>query len=284
MLASYLKRSSWLYGPTFPSSENEICHRKIDYSWFEPDSDTEIRPQVSTLTFSTRKGLGSLRFEKFPTWSSLTRAMAKLIYIAHTLNKQWDTAKDGCTRWHHCQKARTVEELLQAKNVIIQAVQEDVYAEDVSHLKDDEEPSKGRPLKGLNPFIDDHGLLRVGGRLIRTEINSDEKRPIIIHGKHHIGLLLVPTGHQEHLFTEGAIRTARFLMVDGKRRVSRSIHHCIICRKLQGLTETQKMTDLPVDCLLISPLFTSIVQYVLSPGQFQRAEPGMASPTESVGQ
>ena len=61
--ASHLKRSSWLHGLRFLSFENEICQRVIDYSLVEPDSDIEIRPQVSTLiTFSTRKQLGSLRF------------------------------------------------------------------------------------------------------------------------------------------------------------------------------------------------------------------------------
>ena len=63
VLASRLKRSIWLHCPRFLSSENEICQRAIYYSLVEPDSDSEIRPQVSALTtFSTRKQLGSLRF------------------------------------------------------------------------------------------------------------------------------------------------------------------------------------------------------------------------------
>ena len=64
--------------------------------------------------------------------------MANLIHISLTFHQGRDTTKDGCRRWHHCQKARTVEELLQAQNIIIQAVQEDVFAEDFLRLKADE--------------------------------------------------------------------------------------------------------------------------------------------------
>ncbi len=43
------------------------------------------------------------------------------------------------------------------------------------------------------------------------------------------------------------------------------IHKCVVCRKLRGNTETQKMADLPEEHLSVSPPFTHVGLDVFGP-------------------
>lgn len=52
------------------------------------------------------------------------------------------------------------------------------------------------------------------------------------------------------------MRAAGFWIVGGKRHISSLIHNCVICRKLCGKREEQKMANLSVDRLSTDPPFT----------------------------
>ena len=268
--ASHLKNSSWINGPVFLSSGSERYLETADYSLVEPDFDSEIQPQISALaTSSTDRRLGSRRFERFSTWTSLTRAIANLTHTAHSFCRT-QRATNECAGWHRCRKARTAGELSQARNVIIRTVQEDTYTDEYLKMRGGKELPKGNPLRNLSPFIDENGLLRIGGRLTGAGVGFDERHPVIIPGKHHLGSLLArhfheQTKHQGRIFTEGAIRTAGFWVIGGKRCVRRCIHHCVTCRRLRGPTSTQKMADLPADRLQVSPPFTNVGLDVFGP-------------------
>lgn len=101
---------------------------------------------MSTLiTYSTSAHLGSQRFERFSIWSSLTRAIANLVRIAHALHRTWVTTNSECTGWYYCRKSRTSEKKIST----IRAVQEETYAEELSHIRNNNVLSKSKPLKKL---------------------------------------------------------------------------------------------------------------------------------------
>ena len=115
----------------------------------------------------------------------------------------------------------------------------------------------------LAPYVDGDNLLRVGGRLRSADLDLEEKHPVIIHKTDHVALLLARHYHSEvkhqgrHL-TEGAIRAAGFWIVGGKRLVSSVIYQCVLCRKLRGRENIQKMADLPADRLEPGPPFSHV--------------------------
>lgn len=123
--------------------------------------------------------------------------------------------------------------------------------------------SKESKITNLDPFIDEHGLLRVGGRLRNARLPADERHPVIIPGKHHISLLLVrhfhkQTKHQGRHFTSGAVRSAGYWIIGEKRLVSSVLQKCVVCRKLRGNNQQQKMADLPEDRIIPGPPFTNV--------------------------
>ncbi|GFT26854.1 integrase catalytic domain-containing protein [Trichonephila clavipes] len=55
------------------------------------------------------------------------------------------------------------------------------------------------PLRSLHPFIDEHGLVRVGGRLQNSQLQFNSKHPIILPSQHSISELLIKEQHIAHL-------------------------------------------------------------------------------------
>lgn len=79
---------------------------------------------------------------------------------------------------------------------------------------------KSSPLWRLDPFIDENGVIRVGGRLNEASLSHEEKRPLILPGHHHVTTLIIRQYHEENKHqgrhvTEGAIRSAGFWILGG---------------------------------------------------------------------
>ncbi|XP_062413903.1 uncharacterized protein LOC134105319 [Pungitius pungitius] len=269
--AAQLKDTTWLTGPAFLTNHEPSLSKEDISEVADPKLDPEVRPQVSTLsTAASNAQLGSRRFEKFSSWRSLTHAVTRLIHVARLFKKTSALGPSKCKGWHYCQAAYTVEELSKSKDLIIRTVQQENYAAELECLENQEEIPENSTLKKLDPFIDNNGLLRVGGRITEAELEIDEKNPLIIPGNHHITRLLVrhhheQTRHQGRLFTEGAIRTAGLWIVGMRRQVSSVIYKCVTCRKLRGTFLSQKMANLPADRLSIEPPFTNVGLDVFGP-------------------
>ncbi len=52
-------------------------------------------------------------------------------------------------------------------------------------------------LKGLMPFIDENGVIRVGGRVNEAVISYDTKHPVLLPREHGISLLITRFVHQK---------------------------------------------------------------------------------------
>ena len=90
-----------------------------------------------------------------------------------------------------------------------------------------------------------------------------EKHPIILPSDHVVSELLVghfhqKVHHQGRGITISEIRSGGFWILGLNRIVKRTIHRCILCRKLRGRVGEQMMADLPVDRLSPCPPFTNV--------------------------
>ncbi|KAL0153107.1 hypothetical protein M9458_051601 [Cirrhinus mrigala] len=239
VLASLLANSMWLSGPDFlykPTASNLTLQETFEL--VNPETDSEVRPLPQVNTAATRQ-----------------------------------TCKH--IGWHKCDQPNSLDELAQAKRVILLSVQKSVYPEEYSALMRHAEISQSSPLIKLNPVLDEDGLIRVGGHLTHAPVVSEERNPIVLPGRHHMSTLLIrhfdeQVKHQGRLLTEEALRTVGFWLINGKRSIRSVIHKCVVCRKLRGNTETQKMADLPEECLSSSPLSLMLVWMCLVLSQSQR--------------
>ena len=160
----------------------------------------------------------------------------------------------------------TLLELQQATTVIIKAVQQEVYADEfkLQHQIRTAEGNHGvctnvlkhmikrSTLYHLKPFIDDDGILRVGGRLRRSKLEYREKHPVLMPKKHHVTRLIVrhyhlQVHHQGRLMTHGAIRQTGYWLVNENQVVSNELNSCVTCKRLRERPLEQQMADLPND-------------------------------------
>ena len=157
---------------------------------------------------------------------------------------------------------------------ILKEIQHECFEEEVLLLERKSNVPASSPIASLSPYLDERGILRVGGRLNKVSHRYGDLlvHPIIIPKKHFISKLLIKhfhesTYHQGRHMTEGAIRSAGYWIVGARRLVSSLIHKCVICRRTRGKTAIQKMGDLPVDRLTPNPPFTYVGVDVFGPWQ-----------------
>lgn len=257
--ATRLKGTNWFTAPDF-LSRHETDPATQDFVLVDPDHDKELRPEASTFVtkVNVNERLGSNRFSRFSSWQSLQRAVASLIRVVRQRGKEPQLEADA------------VQLLLRAKTVAIGAVQQDAFSEEIHCIREQKSFPRNSPLRKLDPFLDARGLLRVGGRLNKGDFPDDERNPLIIPGRHHVATLLVRhyherVQHQGRHFTEGAIRSAGFWLIGGKRCIRSVLSGCVLCKKLRGRFQEQKMADLPKDRLSEDPPFTNVGIDVFGP-------------------
>lgn len=266
LAAHALKDSTWLLGtpqlrkdhPT-PQTVDEV------YPLVEPAEDKEIKVDVTSMKTVARAHLGSDRFQKFSKWKNLVEAIAHLKHIGRVY-----TSNAACHGWHSCSAYKTVEWFQEAEDFVVKEVQRECYGRELHCLKEKEPLPRDSPILALSPIVDSNGVLRVGGRLNRADLEECEKNPIIIPGHHHIATLIVrhlheSVQHQGRHFTDGAIRAAGYWITGGKRLVSSVLFKCVKCRKLRARPQQQKMADLPLDRLKPCPPFTYVGVDVFGP-------------------
>ncbi|XP_047987201.1 uncharacterized protein LOC125227053 [Leguminivora glycinivorella] len=181
VLPSQLNHQLWFTGPAWLSKDesewpktNVICH-----------TDEERRKHVLLTQINEPNSL-----EFIERFSSLPRLLRVTAYVLRFINK---CRKNENPTTKHV----TVPETKQALSRIISLVQSDSFPEDISRLKDDDRCSKR--LQKLKPFLDDAGLLRVGGRINRANVPYDAKHQILLPKKHHFTNLLIDFYHKTQL-------------------------------------------------------------------------------------
>lgn len=102
--------------------------------------------------------------------------------------------------------------------------------------------------KTLTPFLDNKGIIRVGGRVENLVTSYESKHPALLPASHHIALLITRHVHEighPGVETTTAKTRRKFWILQGHRLAKTVKHRCVKCRSAECKRETQKMADLP---------------------------------------
>lgn len=106
-------------------------------------------------------------------------------------------------------------------------------------------------LKSLHPFLDELGLLRVGGRLHYANIPFEQKHPVLLPKGSQITYLIIKKEHERLLHAGPKLLLSnlnqRFWIIDGLRVVKKITHQCIVCFRQKATASRQLMGSLPAD-------------------------------------
>ena len=106
-------------------------------------------------------------------------------------------------------------------------------------------------LVSLDLFLDNNGIIRVGGRLNYASIKFSRKHQILIPHNSYVAALLIDychttLGHVGRLHVLSMLRKKYW--ITNANSLTRSIlNRCYECRKVHGELGKQKMADLPHD-------------------------------------
>lgn len=280
--ADRLADSTWLSGPKF------LQHKDLPQRANMSSSElSENDPEVRQIAVKSTKvsAIDSSQFARFSSWASLVRAIALLITKIRSRRATKVKPAHGTSNHGEEGLARPgVSERCSAEIAILKIVQTEAFREESAMLSHTGQPTtinrsaskvkkeslKKSGLYDLDPFKDENGILRVGGRLRRSSLPLAEKHPVILPKAHHISKLLIRHYHQEvhhqgRSITHGAVRQAGYWVISGHSAVNSVLEKCVTCKKARGRPLEQKMSDLPEDRLEPTPPFTNVGIDVFGP-------------------
>ncbi|XP_045169607.2 uncharacterized protein LOC123532268 [Mercenaria mercenaria] len=226
------------------------------------------------------------RLRYFSDWHRAKRAFAlclrfrdklyqKYVHTRNTHNDERQKQHSQSQSFSHYQSP-SVSELQAAELQILKLLQSMHFKHEIATLKrnsvrgsNDRNTLKNhrKILQGeshllrLDPFLDQDGIIRVGGRIRQLDVPSNVKHPIIVPKGGHITDLIIRHFHQRVYhqgrgITINEIRDHGLWIIGISSGVSSVIYKCVTCRRLRGMVQNQKMSDLPTDRLEPAPPFT----------------------------
>ncbi|KAF2885907.1 hypothetical protein ILUMI_20265 [Ignelater luminosus] len=103
----------------------------------------------------------------------------------------------------------TINEVEAAEVALLKIAQIQAFPNELYCLQRNQEVGPSSSLKSLAPFLDSSGIMRVGGRLIHSNLSYDQKHQIIIPYSHPVTTLIISYEHRRSLHA-GAQTTLSF--------------------------------------------------------------------------
>ena len=240
--------SRWFNGPDFLYKPKE--------SWPEestcgnvPVDDPELKSEIKVNIIAVRAKNDVLSsIERISSWYKQRRVLSSVIRFIRKCQKKEVPVRVS------------LAELEEAEVILLRLIQQKYLFDEVEKVRCNKSPSS-TAISQLNPFIDENGLLKVGGRLSNADfLDEKNKFPVILpkEGCHTI----IEWHHQEtqhsgRTSTVNALRQNGYWVLSVNAQVRRIIYNCFRCRFLRGRVGEQKMGNLPENRTTAEAPFTN---------------------------
>ncbi|UYV69343.1 K02A2.6-like, partial [Cordylochernes scorpioides] len=243
-----VNHSLWWNGPDWLSNSSLQDPLPITYE-LPKEIRHEKRKTVPIVYFTTCPIIDFIF--KFSTFRKLSRVTAWLLRFIHNARHSSDKIK-------HTELSSN--ELDNSIRTLIQIIQSSEFKTEIQCCNQSKVLPSNSKLLSLNPFIDSSGILRVGGRLRKSNLQFNEKHPIILPHNHFVTELIVQQFHVEHLhsglqLTLCAIRQ-KYWIPSGRILVKKLINRCMTCFKTKRQVSKQIMGYLPIHRIIPSSPFS----------------------------
>ncbi|XP_076223029.1 uncharacterized protein LOC143174456 [Nomia melanderi] len=190
-LSVLAQAKNWWSGPAWLCDDAE--------SWPTP-ADIQLAPVLekrvtrTVLTAFTHQECSI--FEKFSKYTRLLRVTTYCIRFIR--NIQAKITKGESLEFPNIGPLTTTE-LDDTRTRLERLVQKDAFETEITALRANQSLPRSSPLQSLNPFLDNHGILRVGGRLRNAPFSYDIRHPVILPSKHPFDELIIRYEHNRLL-------------------------------------------------------------------------------------
>ncbi|GFS85310.1 integrase catalytic domain-containing protein [Trichonephila clavipes] len=243
--------------------------RKAEYSCDEASDEVKAEQKsVSIFNLFTHTS-NDVIHGLFEHYSSLTKIIRIFAYCQRFIKNCKKIASQGSSisSSRIITTSLTFSETKTAEETIIRWVQGIFFQKEIRSIKKQIYLPPKSLLRSLHPFIDEHGLVRVGGRLQNSQLRFNSKHPIILPSQHSISELLIKERHIAYLHA-GPTLLAHVLrqsqwIVGSRKLINKCIRKCLKCNKFKTSTTTpQLMGNLPKHRVMLErPFFSCGIDY-----------------------
>ncbi|XP_050300129.1 uncharacterized protein LOC126738734 [Anthonomus grandis grandis] len=241
----------WWRGPHWLAYPNHDWPK----SKFNP---LEVLPELKRQVMSFKiEEVNPFPFNRFSSLSKLQRVCAYCWRFIKNCQKKGSPEKSSNVSSSYL----SVSELQEAFLVLIKISQQKSFSEEIIDLSNNRSVSKSSKLKRLNPFLDDKGFLRVGGRLEQSNFDFDKKHPIVLDSKHELTGLLFKHEHIRlyHAGPQLLLYSVRdkYWPIGGRTLARKIVYECVRCFRAKPRNKSVIMGMLPADRVIPAPHFSS---------------------------
>ncbi|XP_008179923.1 uncharacterized protein LOC103308408 [Acyrthosiphon pisum] len=220
-------------GPTFLNQFGESWSSEVNL--IPSDQLPEVTGPVSCVVETTGEPI-----EWFSRFSSLNRMLRIIIRLQRLIKL--------CRKVPVDTSLLSYQEYNDALTAVIKCSQ-GVFLKSLFLELSSGKAVSSRPLARLSPFIDDCGVIRVGGRLRHSLLSDRRKFPVLLSKASYLSLLIA---RHWHLFAchagprlMSALICRQFWIVGDRSVIRRAISECTVCVRLSARNLQPVMSDLP---------------------------------------
>ena len=173
-------------------------------------------------------------------------SLSKLKRVVAYCNRFYNNCKRNSTKKRG---SLSCEELNEALTKLLLVIQKSVFAVDLKYLESNQSVRGDSKLSQLNPFIDNEGLFRVGGRLQHSNLPENRKHPIILPNDYPLTTLVVRDSHLSNLHSGFQLTWSslqlQYWIVRGRNTVRNTLRKRVRCRRENAKVAAQLMGSLP---------------------------------------
>ncbi|XP_043478771.1 uncharacterized protein LOC122509077 [Leptopilina heterotoma] len=236
-----IENQLWWKGPTWLSGAEDSW--PVDQEMPILGTNLESRDKVCHVGIASNTWFDIL-MTKVSSWPKLIRIVS---YISKFLVIRLKFVIPGCETAESISMVRFCRE---SQIVCTRLIQLQMFPVEISKLKGKELLPNSNSLISLNPFLDDRGILRVGGRLSNAPLEFERRHPAILK-KHSVVEKIVRHYHEKclHGSTQLTLNLVRqsFWILRSKQVIKSVIYKCVICVRLKASVAEQLMGSLPVN-------------------------------------
>ena len=233
-----LQHDLWWHGPMWLQSTIPTWHRS---SSNEHSTILEARKVAATTQIIQTDECWSLLYQ-YSSFNKLVRVTSYVMRFVFNLKSKLFNLQPRTG-------SQTVAELQEAETMLVKYEQYLSFEKEILACRHNKPVSRRSSLVRLSPFIDSNGILRVGGRLRRSNLSYETKHQIVLNKKSPIAKALLTDIHIYTLHAGPRIMQAtlekRFWVLGARNLVRKLYRSCVKCTTMAHRPIQQVMADLP---------------------------------------
>ena len=161
-LAKEAKIKQWFEGPVFFNLPKDTLNQKQEIGPLEIE-DPKVKCDVNLVEIKEKV---LTRFEKISNWDKMKRVMTLVLIFKMKLKQKLDGSDNMETEARVATDSLlSINELDLAQKQLLKLVQNQAFCKDIEVLKKKGNVPRTSRIYGLDSYVDNDGLLRVGGSL-----------------------------------------------------------------------------------------------------------------------